>query len=70
MNKPRGYNSLPHGSVPVVWIPPLASTLSHLDPGGDMVLPSKPVSLGNVFGTSIMSAAVTDMEGTQSNRKH
>lgn len=30
-----------------------------------MVQPSKPVSLGNVFGTSIMSVVVRNMEGTQ-----
>lgn len=34
-----------------------------------MVQPSKPVSLGNVFGTSIMSTAVRDMEGTQREKK-
>lgn len=34
-----------------------------------MVQPSKPVSLGNVFGTSIMSAAVRDIEGTQRKKK-
>lgn len=34
-----------------------------------MVQPSKPVSLGNIFGTSIMSVAVRDMEGTQRKKK-